>query len=359
MEERLAPLCLLPPPSGTPWSGARPQSPATDIIGSGGVTLRLELPLFWYAPRWHRLPLEMADPLALGVTARGLAVAALRSELSSSDHEPLLCHGGGDQPPPPRIVPYRPERYGLTVRDFDDAAIVDVRLTLIRDETGRFAYPPEQIARWESTPGDRPLAGGGWVPAATFPPDVPGLEHLGRKLDQIRGLAPSAAVFLSVIPCRIDDELPRLLAANPDGIVMRLDPFHLDGLQLASFTRRARRLLVRHGAESLPLWIVPGPVSPCDAVKLIALGASAVAVDAWCAPLRQRAADLRPKTSFQYTLGPEVIAARMEELLDAQLAEPLRQFTGWYLSLDRDAAWETLGSFSATWSKTLGVRPLG
>ena len=35
------------------------------------------------------------------------------------------------------------------------------------------------------------------------------------------------------------------------------------------------------GRETMPLWIVPGALSTSDAAKLIGLGATAVAIDAW------------------------------------------------------------------------------
>ena len=58
---------------------------------------------------------------------------AQQSESGQTNADPLA-----------RIVPYRPERYGLSDRDFDDARIIDVRLAMNRDESGRFAFSPEQ-----------------------------------------------------------------------------------------------------------------------------------------------------------------------------------------------------------------------
>ena len=86
-----------------------------------------------------------------------------------------------------------------------------------RDESGRFAFSPEQLERWEATPESHPLAGGGWVPSASFPPDVPSMQQLSSKLNQLRDLSPGAAVFVSIGSYRLDQELAQVVAANPDG----------------------------------------------------------------------------------------------------------------------------------------------
>ncbi len=154
-----------------------------------------------------------------------------------------------------------------------------------RDDTGRFAYSASQIERWEATPSDHPVSGGGWVPSATFPPDVISLQQLGGKFEQLRMLSPSAAVFVSIGPWRLEKELPAVVACQPDGVILRLDELQSDqsdGMELAALTRHARRLVDQAGSRQIPLWIVPGPISVLDAVKLIALGASAVAIDQWC-----------------------------------------------------------------------------
>ncbi len=73
-------------------------------------------------------------------------------------------------------------------------------------------------------------------------------------------------------PYRLEDELPPIIAAKPDGLILRLDEVDLEGLQLAALTRRARQLMKQAGAKQLPLWIVPGAITPDDAAKLIAPG---------------------------------------------------------------------------------------
>ena len=74
------------------------------------------------------------------------------------------------------MIPYRPERYGLSDRDFDGAAVVDVRLAMRRDSTGRFAFThAEEIGRWEATQAGV-AAGGRWLGTSGVlsTPDVEG-----------------------------------------------------------------------------------------------------------------------------------------------------------------------------------------
>ena len=261
--------------------------------------IEFDVPLFWYDPPWHDVSADAADVIATAVAELGVLVSALRRDLSGVDREPGFHatereeneqdDDAGDSEeafePLPRIVPYRPERYGLSDRDFDAARIIDVRLLMTRDPSGRFAYSPQQIERWEATPAGEPLAGGGWVPSATFPPDVASMQHLSSKLSQLRALSPTAAVFVSMGPHRLNKELPEIIANKPDGLILRLDELPLDGLQLASVTRHARQLIDQMVGEEFPLWVVPGEITPDDAVKLIACGASAVAIDDWCNPI--------------------------------------------------------------------------
>lgn len=377
MQERLAPLCLLPPPLGTPWAGVDWEAPSPQIPRRNFPPRPVGTPLFWYAPDWYRVRPELASALAWAVTRLGVPVAALRSELGSPGSEiPLHDHpwpahpessnSGGLSPPKPppdetaaRIVPYRPDRYGLAATDFDGAAVVDVRLALGRDPFGRFAYTPQQIQRWEATPQDDPVAGGEWLPAATFPPDVPDIDHLAGKLTQLRMLAPAASVFVSLAPVRLDEELPRVVAAQPDGIILRTDLFQLEGLALGSLARRGRKLLERHGAPEMPLWLVPGPIAPADVVKLIELGASAVAVDAWCDPIRDAATQIRPPSDLAYSPAGGTYADRVAAFVAEHLRNPIETVRGLTLSVRQTATGERLGTFSGLWAKTLGVRPLG
>ena len=380
MNHRLKPLHLLPPPASTPWTGVPINPEKGQIDRRVGESLPLDLPLFWYDPHWYHVTTDQADNLAIAVGSLDVVIAAMASDLSGpssrsmfhSEAKEMLTRtdadsdelhqdagvGGGN--PFPRIVPYRPERYGLSVADFDDAFLVDVRLWMPRDVSGRFAFSPAQIQRWEASPSSEPIAGGGWVPAATFPPDVVSMDHLSSKLAQLRRLSPSAALFVSMGPYRMIDELPKLLAAQPDGLILRLDETLLDGLELAALTHRARQMMIAEKQPQLPLWVVPGEVTPDDAVKLIALGASAVAIDAWCNPLVEETQQSQSESGVEKPIdeSEHQYDPRWGDFASDHIGDSIERFRGLHESLANVSAKEQLGSFSATWAKTLGVRAL-
>ncbi len=386
MNDRLEPLVLLPPPTDTPWCGAVDTSTSGTIQRSDGKQIEIELPLFWHDPPWSRVNSERADIVASAVSLSGVMVSVLRSDLAGLDREPVFFGGGarpnpsdakpmqGDATPtqgptasqgivssPSRIVPYRPERYGTDVRDFDGAKVIDVRLAMPRDAAGRFAYSPAQLERWEATPASQPLAGGSWVPAATFPPDVVSIRHLSRKFEQLRILSGDAAVVTTVSAFRLTEELPAIAAARPDGVILLLNEVALSGLQLAEITRRAHSLIDETGGKTIALWIVPGEITPDDAVKLMTIGASGIAVDNWCdsliteTALRQQTAATR--LGYQATIqgDREQIYAMAQYQLDTRIA----RFAGLWQSIFSGPADQRVGSFDATWASTLGITQLG
>ncbi|GAA5508371.1 hypothetical protein [Novipirellula caenicola] len=369
LNHRLAPLHLLPPPVFTPWTGALVNSHRGSISRKQGQDIPLPLPLFWYDPPWYQITMEQADNLAVAVGELDILVTAMHRDLSAPQTESIFHAGRQIEPDDSgkspthrryrRIVPYRSERYGLTVTDFDDADVVDLRLMMARDVSGRFAYSPAQIQRWEAAPATSPVAGGGWVPAATFPPDVASMEHLKSKIDQIRRLSESAAVFVSMGPFRMGDELPKLLAAEPDGLILRLDEIQLEGLELAAITRRARQMMNAEKCSDMPLWVVPGTITPDDAVKLVALGASAVAIDDWCNNLIMQTRDSQPATTAAATSGAaHQYDPRWGDFVKDHLGELTDRFLGLFESLQSVSENERLGSFSGTWANVLGVQGL-
>ena len=358
MRDRLEKLRLLPPPLGTPWVGPPSDTMTSVIDRPEGPGVTIEVPLFWDSPNWYRQPIETADTLAAAVALQGVSVSALRSELCGPDDEPDL-HSVSEERVSvlPRIVPYRSERYGLSVRDFDDATIIDLRLTMHRDETGRFAYSPEQIERWEATPEEAPLAGGGWVPAATFPPDVSSVAHLHSKIDQLRMLSPDAAVFVSIGPTRIDTELPQLVASRPDGIILRLgDDVHED-LAVAAVTLRSRCCLDNADGKDLPLWIAAKDVSPEDAAKLIALGASAVAIDGWCDRFLLELEEHQSQQPKYSSSGPSV-ESMIYEWAENDLQAAITRVSGLVNSMRYVDPSQRLGSYDRRWVETLGITPM-
>jgi len=367
MKHRLSPLQLLPPPINTSWVAASNGPNRVSIQRDHGDPVHLPLPLFWYDPAWYQVTAEQADSLAVAVAEMDVLVACLRSEVSGPSSDSII-HAGrtidGEakiQHRYNRLVPYRNERYGFSITDLDDAAIVDLRIVVSRDITGRFAYRPAQIQRWETTLTMAPVAGGGSIPAATFPPDVVSIEHIASKISQLRCMAASAAIFVSIDPYRIDDELPGLVKAKPDGLILRLGELSVDGLQLVEILCRTRQRLDQCGGEAMPLWVVPGAITADDAVKLIAMGASAVAVDAWCNELLEQTESTQSEdviAEHSVTVRSHQYDSRWGDFAAQVVGERIERFRGLFESLQRIEKKEQLASYDPDWASRLGVRQL-
>ncbi len=369
MIERLEKICFLPPPLDTPWVGAPAEDGSIQVERTDGKSVALKLPLFWYDPPWSEVEIDSADAIAGAVARLGVLVSALRSDLATADEEPEL-HGAStvetigmqvqDNESFPRIIPYRPERYGLSDRDFDGAAVVDVRLAMRRNTVGRFAYTPKEIGRWEATQVESPLAGGGGVPAASFPPDVEGLGNLEGKLKQLRLLAGDAAVFVSMGPHRLNEELPAVLCSQPDGVIVRLNELDLSALELAHCVKQTRAMMNELQCEHLPLWVVPGEISVADAAKLIALGANAVAIDSWCEELVNEVRDAQQNAAS--TSGYSSLSApNTQEWVDwveGELFRHIERFDGLMHAMVYQAPEARLATLSAKWASKLSIPTL-
>jgi hypothetical protein len=311
------------------------------------------LPLFWNEPYWYRTDPNTADMIATAVAYDGVLVSALRRDLLSPDGPVALL-----QHELPRIVPYRPERYGFSAEDYDGARIIDVRLRVCGDWSGRFAYSAGQMDRWEGDPEGDPPSGGSWSPAATFPPDVGSLDQLATKLTQLRQLSPTAAIFVSICPHRLDTDIPSLIAAKPDGLILDLSELPLSGLELAQITRHARRTLTTAGAAGFPLWLIPGEITPDDAVKLVVLGASGIAIDHWCRDLIELGDEV-VRTSPAARLGQEATFELdfplVQDAVRDALSLDLERFRGLLHRMRCLPAGERLGSLDREWARTLEV----
>lgn len=365
MNDRLEPLCFLPPPTGAPPVSRPQEQRYFEIKRAIGTAVPIEMPLFWHEPAWCRTDPATADVIATAVASEQILVSALTTDLATDD-EPvtLLQYHAEDSKYSnsdlslPRMVPYRPERYGLNVSDFDDARIIDVRLNVHRDRSGRFAYSVDQMHRWEAEPDDKRPERGNWTPAATFLPDVSSIDHIGAKLNQLRALAPAAAIFVSIAPHRMESEIPKVLAAKPDGMILNLDELPLTGMELGQLTRRARELLVNCGAAGFPLWLVPGAITPDDAVKLIVLGASGIAIDHWCRNLLEHAQETiesSPAARLGQERQRELEFPLVQEMVQATLAEDLERFRGLLHRMRCLPASQRLGSLDRQWAKAFQV----
>ncbi|QDT07518.1 hypothetical protein K227x_59460 [Rubripirellula lacrimiformis] len=375
--DRLRQLVFQTPAAGSPWVAAPVQSSGTAIARADHADVVFDSPLFWYDPPWHSVPPATADVVARITANQGIAVSGMRRDFAAADDAStfLMGHysGARDEGAPagesadacrlrplPRITPYRPERYGLSIDDFAGTSVIDVRLTIATDQSGRFAYSPEQIQRWEAADDDHPVAGGSWVPAGTFPPDVDSLDGLRSKLEQLRLLAPSAAVFVAMSPFRMDQELPGVIRQKPDGVILRADQVPMSGLMLAFMTRRARLWMEHEKVPEMPLWIVPGPISPDDAVKLVLLGATGVAIDDWCNPMLDGAAAAAGRSAAA-RLGYKSQSSQDDAIIqwvDSHLGDELDRFRGRMHAMMTLPPTERLVAIDPAWAKSLGVRNL-
>ena len=372
MNDLLSSLVFLPPQTGRLWSGPTKVSHAVclrsqrkdDQAGKDDQAalpeVRIPLPLFWSNPPWHDLRADAADGLASEVADRGVSVSALLRDLSSEDHAVAFHQTANDRH---RMIPYRSQRYGLLPQDFDHASLIDLRLTVPRDEQGRMAFSPEQIRRWEATSPEAPLAGGGWVPAASFPPDVPSLDELSLKIQQLHALAPAAAVLVSIFPHRLDEDLPAVLAQNPDGVLLRCTDPHFPPLMVAEIVKRASEWMKHHGCQHKPLWIDAGAMSPSDAVKLIHLGATAISIDAWCEPM---IAHMTTTMKLSATHGQDpnargtspvrpVSQSAINEVVQYMLQPFIDEFLGLTESIASLPLNARFATTDAAWSASLGI----
>ncbi|MEZ6092023.1 MAG: hypothetical protein R3C05_29260 [Pirellulaceae bacterium] len=261
----LGDLHLAPPPSGPRPTGRR-VAPASEITRAAGDSIPLPCPLFAYDLPWHLL-----TPTQGARLAHDLAEAQVFTSVLSQDIE-------GVPPTAHHMCPYRPERYGVTLDDLAAASIVDLRLT---SEVGDGSvYTIEQLRRWDkradSLPDSTVITGSRW------PPDVAAPDRLRRKIDQLRVLAPQAAVFVAISPFHLQSDLANVLVAKPDGVILRfdLDPTSLStGYLIAMQTAACRTMIDQSDAANTTMWVAAPTMTALDLVKLLALGAAAVSID--------------------------------------------------------------------------------
>ena len=359
----------MPPKLGQIRRGIAPAQTEIMVSRCTGDAVMLPMPLYWDSPPWHHWSVLLAQCMCECVASRGILVSTLQSELGLTGDPASEQSGTEDEKksennvvPRRRMLPYRNERYGLSDADLDLADVVDIQLTPPRDASGRIAYSAEQIGRWESTSEDQPLSGGGWVPAMTLPPDVPANNQLAAKVNQIRTLCPEAAVVISATPEWIDGYLGDLIAAKPDALLIRLGQLRMPGIGLARFLLQLERRVQAIG--HLPIWLTPprslnaGSVSVSDSIKLIALGASSIAIDSWLDEVVEELDQIVP-TSPNDTEQRAKLMITVEEVLQRLLDPQIDLFTGLYSSLVHDRPSELLGTFDPEIADSLGLPCIG
>lgn len=261
----LGDLHLAPPPTG-PRSTSDRVVQASEVRRAHGPPIPLRCPLFAYDLPWHLLPPATAAGLARELTESSVVTSLLDLDVAS------------DRPSDLVMCPYRPERYGVTIDDLSQASFVDLRLN---SEVGDGSvYTMDQLRRWDHRADS--LHDSTVITGARWPADVAAPAKLANKLAQLRALAPQAAIFVAVSPFHLAHDLPHLLAARPDGIVLRfdLDPSSPSvGNLIAMQTAACRQMIDASDSPDTALWVSAPTTSPLDLVKLLALGASAVSVD--------------------------------------------------------------------------------
>ena len=137
----------------------------------------------------------------------------------------------------------------------------------------------------------------------------------------------------------------------PDGLIVRMNQPELEGIQLAALVHRARSLMDSNGFEGKPLWIVPGEVTARDVAKFLALGATAVAIDAWCRPLVDFLIESLPASRYDRTAFNEIPAVASHHLWD-----DIDRVIGLVSAIAPEATTaQRLGTFHSRWAKACGA----
>ena len=130
-----------------------------------------------------------------------------------------------------------------------------------------------------------------------------------------------------------------------------MDQPEIEGIQLAALVHRARGLMDEHGFAETPLWIVPGEITSRDAAKLIALGASAVAIDAWCNPLVDILQESVPTSRYDRLSLQEIPGIASRHLWD-----DIDHVVGLVSSISpNETAAQSLGTYHPRWAKVCGA----
>lgn len=242
---------------------------------NGGATnqtpAEVPLPFFWYDPPWSRASLDRCLFVAEQVGRYGVTISALQGDLSTGG-------AGLESLTWPRLAPHRCDRAGWSLADAQRATAIELRLGMNRDADGRYLYSAAQMARWhQGQDTSRGAKQQSWVPLL-YPPEWSDLSQMKVKVSQLRVLS-NAAVFVSCDEANLGEILPAARSAGVDAVILRCQ----DDPVLA--LRNAGSLLGASQGERRPhIWLEGGKLEAQDAVKCLALGASAVSIDSMCNP---------------------------------------------------------------------------
>jgi hypothetical protein len=238
--------------------------------GDGQPEPELSFPFFWYEPPWHEATPQRCRSVGDLVGGFGILVGALRREMSDAEA------GGDGEYAWPRMAVQRCDRLGWSLEDGQTAKVVELRLGMNRDESGGYSYPRPLADRLL---GDQQESGAGDATPPSplvFPPEWESLAQMRSKVLQWRHLCGSA-IYVSCDEWHLCDVMAAASVAGADGVIIRYadDPvaamawYH----QWASTAGDVWRPRV---------WLAGGQMTAEDAVKCLALGASAIAIDWIC-----------------------------------------------------------------------------
>lgn len=338
-------MCLLPPPLATSWVGA-----ATTRITETPDGQRADpWPLFWYDPPWHEVDPVVAQRIAVAVDALRIPVALLGRDLGLEELSTARLQFV--------MIPYRPDRYGLAVSDLQTADTIDMRLARVRNELGRYAYAPAQIQRWLDRDAEELAAA---IPAPGWPAELTRISQLAGKFQQLRILNEHARCAVSISPYRLPEELPGIIAAGPDAVILRMDDSdEIVGNHLARIVANAKAIIdaaAEQPDQAVRLWLVlPYEPTPTDCAKLFALGASAIAIDWWCQPLIRMALDNAERGR---SLPVDTFAIRAEEFLKPRMNRLAGLTSSYGLARPSELDRSYLGTTDHGLAEQIGLTPI-
>ncbi len=200
---------------------------------------------------WPKLP-QNATSIWLA-TLRTLGVFATAESPSFSDL-PLNRI-------PKRVLPIYPDSFPAP-EEFDTADAIELQLMVPQ------TLPPP------STPS-------GWW-KRQLPYDATSLTMLVKKLDAIRYSLPHPLpVGIAITKGRIDEDFPMIVRAKPDfvSIVDGNFPRNEPSVPDCWYAQRSRKLAAESDQASLPIFIEADVETGDEAIKLLAMGATAITVD--------------------------------------------------------------------------------
>ena len=275
------PIDAIPPAPKRPAGDGELPDP-TDLSSTGEISGAsigsFDSVLYWDDPPWGYVDPQAADRIALAVSNEGIRVSGLAVEWSTAAQPSTFLAN----PRARRMLPYRPEREGLSSDDFSRCEIIDLRLDRAIRADGGYGYDARDLHRWGEIDADELAVSDGVRHGFAFPVELKRVDQLDLKIDQLRRVAPPGTrIFGSVSTHQTLKSLGDVPHAALDGWILRV---RRQESETGRWVRCIERWMKRLGQNrpATPLWVSPPAMPPASAVKLLAIGVRAIACDAWC-----------------------------------------------------------------------------